>query len=99
MSQLEHAVSPEVQLIMEQHSAFKKVFPHLYGLMVTRSNDFNGISIFLGHSGDWLCMVKRFGEDGSPEVMFCAGQTPFDALTTANRAVQGGKWRPDTRKK
>lgn len=97
MSQLEHQLSWEVQQQIEQHSAVKKHFPHLYGLMVAREQDFRGMGIFMGDAGDWLCMVKRFGDDGTPEIMFCAGYTPFEALATANRAIQGGKWKKDTR--
>lgn len=95
MSQLEHKVSKEVAQLMEQHSGFRKAFPHLYGVVVTRIEDFNGLSLFIGKSGDWLCMVKRFGPDGTPQVLFSAGQTAFDALTNADRAINGDRWKVD----
>ena len=49
----------------------------------------------LSDSGGILCILKRFGSDGAPEVMFAHGDDYVDALVQAERALAAAKWRPD----
>jgi hypothetical protein len=67
----------------------------LYDFIQIREADFLGLSILIGNSGGFLLILKRFNDDGAPEVTFGSGNTPFDCLFDAERALRDAKWRPD----
>lgn len=68
-------------------------------LLYVDPTDFAGFSVFLADGGDFLAMLKRYGEDGSVEVLFAAGQTPLEAIGALSHADRAQKWRKDTRQK
>lgn len=44
---------------------------------------------------DWLCVLRRYGDDGAPQVLFATGTDWLTCLWAADKLVQAGKWRDD----
>ena len=61
----------------------------------TNEDDFISVSVKSRPDGSSLAVVKRFGADGGPMVLFGSGYGFAGALMAADQAVQGGRWRPD----
>ena len=57
----------------------------------------DAISLKLKHRGehDFLWVAKRYGPDGTQEVIFGSGSTGLDGLRGLEVAMDQGKWRPD----
>lgn len=45
--------------------------------------------------GDWLAIVKRYGDDGGPQVLFAQAYDFVGALIASARALEIGQWKVD----
>ena len=70
---------------------------HVPNLNVTFEDESDFISLLVKVRPDGTCLavVKKFGDDGGPLVLFGSGYGLPGALMAADAAAQGGKWRPD----
>lgn len=77
------------------HATFAEATPSVYRLVSDTSEGF--ISIRLSYRGphDWLAIGKRYGDDGSPEVIFGSGVDFASALLGLEASIDQNKWRPD----
>lgn len=87
--------SPVVARWQELIGCFTTVCPHLAPYFGKRSSDFRGLSAFIGEAGDTVVGFRIFSDDGSPQVCWSSGEDLFFALLNLDRAVGGGRFRPD----
>jgi hypothetical protein len=95
----ETLVPASVRRYLEAITAFRQSFPQLYAFFEKRSGDFNGFSILIGNRGGYLGVLKQFGDDGRPEIMFCSAEDVIGVLWAAERALAAGKWKVDKPRK
>lgn len=70
------------------------LLPHLNGVL-SDETDFISLQIKLRPDGTCLAVLKKYGDDGRPLVLFGSGYGVPGALMGTDSAVQGGRWRPD----
>lgn len=80
---------------MDRCNALQKHFPRLWYFIERDSNDFRTLTFTLGNSGGYLLILKRFGDDGSPEVLFHHAHTLVDCFLGVEHALTNGRWKPD----
>lgn len=56
---------------------------------------FRGITITCKGERAYLAVLKRFGDDGTPEVCFASGINFWDLFLGMNAALSKGDWRTD----
>lgn len=78
---------------------FHDLFPQIFAFIDKNIGDFNGLSFMVSDRGGYLAVVKRFGFDGKPEIMFCSGPTLIDVLMLVEDALAAGHWRADKPRK
>lgn len=76
-------------------AALAKSCPNLAEQVSKDATDFNSIRIQYRGVYDWLAVCKRWGEDGSPEVIFGSGPDFVGAILGLEAALDKGAWRPD----
>ena len=89
--------SPAVRRLVDASANLSKAVPHIAPYFTTRESDLRGLTLFLGDTNDYVIGLKRFGDDGSLEIIWSSGATALECLTNLDKAVQGGKWREDKR--
>ena len=72
----------------------KELVPSLNEIL-TNEEDFISLQIKMRPDGSCLTVVKQYGEDGGPMVLFGSGYGVPGALMAADAAATGGRWRPD----
>lgn len=68
--------------------------PHLYSVLADEDS-FTELRIKVRPDGSMLGVLKRYGEDGGPLVLFSNGYGVAGALLGLDLAVQGGAWKVD----
>lgn len=68
--------------------------PHLYAVL-ENEEEFISLQVKTRPDGSCLTILKRYGDDGGPLVLFGSGYGVPGALMAADSAVQGGRWRAD----
>ena len=58
--------------------------------------DFRGFSIILSDRGGYLAIIKKFGDDGTPQVLFAGGESPIECIRAADIRISSGNWKEDT---
>lgn len=77
-------------------AAMQKAVPQLNSWLTGKNaEDFDRITIRQRAPGDWIVIVKAYGDDGGPIVCFGQGFDFVEAFRAANGAVARGGWRPD----
>ena len=84
-----------VQELIALQEAVNGFGKHVGHFLSDSEGDFRGISVILSDSGGCLAILKRFGADGSPEVLFASGQTPVEAIAAADTRLDQAAWRKD----
>lgn len=77
---------------------FSEVYPSLAEATQRRPEDFAGLSVWLGDSGNLVAALRRFGSDGAPEVLYSEGVDFMDLLYNLDKRSAGDNWRPDKKK-
>lgn len=54
-----------------------------------------GFTIKVQGERAWLCVVKRYGDDGTPQVLFASGINFWDMWWAVNAAINKGEWKTD----
>lgn len=88
----DHSYSPVVRLGLKLESEL----PALCRLAVNDPGDFIDIRIKQRGAEDWLAIVRRLSEDGTPLVLFAFGLDFVSCLIQADRLMQANKWKVDT---
>lgn len=91
------ARNPIVVRIMESAASLSKAFPSLAELLLAEPTDFAGITIFLGDTNEFVCGLRRFDHEGTPQILWSSGTSPLECLINTDKAVRSGKWRLDTK--
>lgn len=86
-----------LERVAQQRAAVRAGLPGIGGFILDSGDDFRGLVIMVSDRGGFLAIAKRFGGDGTPEVCFGNGATPYDALLSVGEAVARGLFRTDTR--
>lgn len=95
MSADNYKMSKEVARLIELEKAWQVISNELRSYLDNAYNDFRGVSIVIASTGGYLFIAKRFGEDGSPEILFANGDTPMDALRRGITGLENGSWKLD----
>lgn len=74
---------------------WQKDFPHI-STDCLFSSDFIELRLKMKEDGTVLAILKKFGADGGPTVLFGVGYDPVLAIMALDKASQGGNWRVDT---
>ncbi len=75
-------------------SIFQELLPHLNAVLADEQ-DFISLQIKVRPDSTCLAVVKKFGADGGPMVLFGSGYGVPGALMAADASAQGNRWRPD----
>lgn len=86
-----------LQQRLEAEENFSIAFPSLFKFSTSPTESFRGLTAFVGDSNAVVVGVKRFTEDGVPEIMWSSGTDLLDALVNLDAALKSGKWRVDKR--
>lgn len=78
---------------------FHDLFPQFFAFIDKHLGDFNGFSMMVSDKGGYLAILKRFGFDGKPEIMFVSAPTIIDLLMLVEDALAAGHWREDKPRK
>ena len=95
MSPDNYSGNKRIQELIALQEAVYGFGKHVGDFLSDSTGDFRGISVILSNSGGCLAILKRFGEDGTPEVLFASGQTPVEAIAAADTRLADGGWRAD----
>lgn len=74
---------------------FDRELPQVSALVAGAAPEFEFLKILHRGQHDVLAILKRYGSDGKPEVLFGNGATFVDALYGLEGAFAANKWRPD----
>lgn len=77
------------------YRAMVDAVPQVLGQFVRDGADAVDLRIKRQDSGEWLAIGRRFGEDGTPEVIFGWGYDLVAALVALNAGIGAGRWKPD----
>ena len=72
----------------------EKLIPSLWAVW-NAEDEFIGMHVKARPDGSTLAVVKRYGADGGPVVLFGNGYGVAGAFMAADAAVQGDAWRVD----
>jgi len=84
---------------MDKVEQMAVVFPALTNLAVNHPEDFRGMTCFRGDGNDVVVGMKRWSDDGKPEVIWSSGDDFLRAMMNMDKALKAGKWRVDKRSK
>jgi len=87
--------NPYVQRPVTVSAGLSASLPHVAPYLVEPDSDFRGLTLFIGDTAEFVVGLRRFSDDGSPEVMWSSGYSVVEALINLDRAVSSGKWRED----
>lgn len=87
--------NPSVVRLIDASKGLVMAFPDLGYLLASAPDEVRGLSLFLGDTAEFVVGIKRFGDDGAPEVMWSSGSSPLEALINLDKGVRAGKWRED----
>lgn len=87
--------NPVVVKLIKTASALTEALPNFCNLALADPTDFRGLTIFLGDTNDFVAGVRRFSDDGTPEVMWSSGTTVLECLINLDKKINAGKWRED----
>jgi len=88
-------VPPSVQRYLDTVRGLHSLLPATVDFIDRHADDLTGYALAIAHSGGYLCICKRFGFDGSPEIIFAGGATPIEAMLAGEKALAAGNWKPD----
>lgn len=97
MSADNYKMSKEVQRIIELDKAWHTISDELRNFLDSPHGDFRGLSIVISSGGGYLFIAKRFGEDGSPEIIFASGTSPMDSLRRGIDSLERDSWKIDNK--
>ena len=83
--------TPYVRLL----TGLRKALPELAGLVDGDVQDFHSLRIVSRAEGDILCVLKRYGDDGTILVTFGSGADFVTSLLAVESAVANSRWRVD----
>lgn len=81
---------------LDAFAAFRGCFPNLVSFLDTNADDFRGLVVTESRTGGFLCILKNYGDDSGPQVIFCGGESPWACLYAAEKALNNPQWKPDT---
>ena len=77
------------------HKALRAEAPEVYQLVTNDGDDFISLRIAYRGENDYLAIGKRYGDDGTPQVIFGSGIGLATCLVGLAVAIDQNKWRPD----
>lgn len=79
----------------ELDRTLSKYCSNLYALVAHDWGDASQVTF--KHQGEnvWLVVVKRYGDDGAPQVLFATAYDFVGAVLAVNAAIASGSWKPD----
>lgn len=77
------------------YQALFKACPNFTALFQSGGAEFNSVRIQFRGVYDFLAVCKRWGPDGTPEVIFGSGPDFVGAVLGLEAALEQGAWRPD----
>ena len=80
---------------ISRHENFHEHYNALYHFMNEDLDAFRGFAMTEAKDGGYLGILKRYGPEGGLQVMFAAGETPFQLLHQADLALQSDRWKED----
>jgi len=81
----------------QAHESLAVAFPSLTNFLTHADGPFRGLTAFLGDNNNVVMGIKRFADDGTPEIIWTSGQDPLVALMELDNALRVGKWKVDKR--
>jgi len=75
--------------------AFFDGLPNLHALFTEGRGDLVNIKITYRGSDEWLAIAKRYGGDGSLQVIFGGGGDAYSAFLRLDNNIANGAWRAD----
>lgn len=85
---------PGGQRLLDTHGALHKTLPYLSGVF-DAEDEFIEFRFKIMDDGTTLGILKRYGSDGGPMVLFASGYGVYGCLLAVDSAVQGNRWRID----
>ena len=70
--------------------------PQLHAVLVRNAEEAVGLTVKHRDSGDWIAVLRRYGPDGDPQVIFGSGIDFIGALMGLEGSLAAGRWRVDT---
>ena len=84
--------SPHGQLVRD----FARYTPGVFGLLTQDAEDFVNLRFYSRGPSDVIGVLKRYGSDGSIQVVFGSSFDVVGAFLSLEGAVQNNRWRVDT---
>jgi len=75
--------------------ALAQACPLLSSLVSEGGSEFNSVRIQYRGQYDYMAVCKRWGPDGTPEVIFGSGSDFIGCILGLEAALDKGAWRPD----
>lgn len=85
----------EAERFVALDAAFQQLLPAFYGVLCDEEN-FTSFLVKAKPDGTVISVVKQFGGDGGPMVVFGTGYGAIGALMGVEASIRADAWRPDT---
>lgn len=88
MSPDQYASNPFVQRLIDVNQHFTASFPNISRHMLRNTEDFRGLTMFLGDTAEYVVGLRTFSPDGTPMVCWSSGFDPIMALLNLDKGCR-----------